>query len=129
MEAMFLREIKRLKTPLILQKHLKEIQEGDKRIHFLNGKPICAFKRVPKEGHYLSNLAQGGYAKASDLTNRDIQMCERVGPILKKLGLVLVGVDVLGDFLLEINVTSPTGYRMAYELYGINIPKLFFEGD
>ena len=96
------------KTPLIAQKFLAEISDGDKRIFLLDGEPIGAVARVAQKGEIRSNLHIGGSAQKAQLTNRDLEICQEISPHLKKLNLLLVGIDVIGDYLTEINVTSPT---------------------
>jgi glutathione synthase len=96
------------KTPLIAQKFLEEIGNGDKRIFLLDGEPIGAVSRVAQKGEIRSNLHIGGSAQKAQLTNRDLEICREISPHLKKLNLLLVGIDVIGDYLTEINVTSPT---------------------
>ena len=96
------------KTPLIAQKFLAEISDGDKRIFLLDGEPIGAVARVAQKGEIRSNLHIGGSAQKAQLTNRDLEICREISPHLKKLNLLLVGIDVIGDYLTEINVTSPT---------------------
>ena len=96
------------KTPLIAQKFLAEISDGDKRIFLLDGEPIGAVARVAQKGEIRSNLHIGGSAQKAQLTNRDLEICREIAPHLKKLNLLLVGIDVIGDYLTEINVTSPT---------------------
>ena len=95
-------------TPLIAQKFLVEISDGDKRIFLLDGEPIGAVARVAQKGEIRSNLHIGGSAQKAQLTNRDLEICREISPHLKKLNLLLVGIDVIGDYLTEINVTSPT---------------------
>jgi glutathione synthase len=96
------------KTPLIAQKFLEEIGNGDKRIFLLDGEQIGAVSRVAQKGEIRSNLHIGGSAQKAQLTNRDLEICREISPHLKKLNLLLVGIDVIGDYLTEINVTSPT---------------------
>ena len=95
-------------TPLIAQKFLEEIKAGDKRIFLLDGEPIGAVARVAQEGEIRSNLHIGGSAQKSQLNARDLEICREISPHLKKLNLLLVGIDVIGEYLTEINVTSPT---------------------
>ena len=95
-------------TPLIAQKFLVEISDGDKRIFLLDGEPIGAVARVAQKGEIRSNLHIGGSAQKAQLTNRDLEICREISPHLNKLNLLLVGIDVIGDYLTEINVTSPT---------------------
>ena len=96
------------KTPLIAQKFLEEISNGDKRIFLLDGEPIGAVARVAQKGEIRSNLHIGGSAQKAQITNRDLEICREISPHLKELNLLLVGIDVIGDYLTEINVTSPT---------------------
>ncbi len=95
-------------TPLIAQKFLAEIKAGDKRIFLLDGEPIGAVARVAQDGEIRSNLHIGGDARKTELSARDLEICREISPHLKKLNLLLVGIDVIGDYLTEINVTSPT---------------------
>jgi glutathione synthase len=95
--------------PLIAQAYLPEILQGDKRIILVDGEPKGAITRIPAEGMVRSNLAAGGTAHHTTLTARDHEICAAIGPELKKRGLVFVGIDVIGQYITEINVTSPTG--------------------
>lgn len=96
--------------PFMVQPFLPEVAEGDKRIVLVDGEVLGAINRKPGEGEFRSNLAVGGYAEASTLTDREAEICAAMGPELKRMGLVFVGIDVIGGkWLTEINVTSPTG--------------------
>jgi glutathione synthase len=95
--------------PVILQKFLPSVTKGDKRILLVDGEAVGAINRVPQKGQIRSNLAVGGRAEAVELTARDREICAAIGPELKARGLLFVGIDVIGDYLTEINVTSPTG--------------------
>lgn len=95
-------------TPIIAQKFLSEVKNGDKRIFLLDGEPIGAISRMAQNGEIRSNLHIGGYAKKAELSLRDLEICNTISWSLKKLDLLLVGIDVIGDYLTEINVTSPT---------------------
>lgn len=96
--------------PHMVQPFLPEVAEGDKRIVLVDGEYAGAINRKPGEGEFRSNLAQGGYAEAATLTQREEEICAALGPELKRLGLIFVGIDVIGGkWLTEINVTSPTG--------------------
>jgi glutathione synthase len=96
--------------PHMVQPFLPEVTEGDKRIVLIDGDYAGAINRKPGEGEFRSNLAQGGYAEAATLTPREEEICAALGPELKRLGLIFVGIDVIGGhWLTEINVTSPTG--------------------
>ena len=98
------------KEPHMVQPFLPDIEKGDKRIVLIDGEFAGAINRKPGEGEFRSNLAQGGYAEAADLTETEREICDAMGPELRRLGLVFVGIDVIGGkWLTEINVTSPTG--------------------
>ncbi|WP_025897605.1 glutathione synthase [Sneathiella glossodoripedis] len=99
------------REPMIVQKYLPEVRKGDKRIILVDGEPVGAINRVPQEGESRSNMHVGGKAVKSDLTPREEELCEIIGPSLKEQGLIFVGIDVIGDYLTEINVTSPTGLQ------------------
>lgn len=99
------------REPLVVQKYLPEVRGGDKRIILIDGEPEGAINRVPQTGEARSNLHVGGRAMKATLTRRDCEICETIGPILKARGLVFVGIDVIGSYLTEINVTSPTGLQ------------------
>ena len=113
--------------PHMVQPFLPEVQEGDKRIVLVDGEVIGAINRKPGEGEFRSNLAQGGYAEATKLTPREQEICDAMGPELKKRGLVFVGIDVIGDYMTEINVTSPTGIREVSKFGGADIASLFWD--
>ena len=95
--------------PYVIQRYLPDVRKGDKRIILVDGVAAGAINRVPAEGQVRSNLARGGRAEAVGLTARDQEICAAIGPELKRRGLLFVGIDVIGDYLTEINVTSPTG--------------------
>ncbi|MBX9976878.1 MAG: glutathione synthase [Alphaproteobacteria bacterium] len=114
--------------PLVMQSYLPDVVFGDKRILLVNGDPVSIFKRVPKQGEIRANLVQGGVAEACDFTAKDLAICAAIKPKLRELGLYLVGLDIIGDYLMEINVTSPTGLRTANNIYNINIGKFFWDG-
>jgi glutathione synthase len=107
---------------VMAQKYLPEIKQGDKRILLVNGEPIpFALARIPAKGETRGNLAAGGSAEGQPLTQRDYWIAQQVGPTLKEKGLVFVGLDVIGDFLTEINVTSPTCVQELDRQFGLNI--------
>ncbi len=109
-------------TKVMIQTYIPEITDGDKRILLINGNPMdAAVARVPAEGELRGNLAAGASAVARSLTEKDLWICEQVGPKLKELGLVLVGLDIIGDNLTEINVTSPTCFREYESLCDIDV--------
>ena len=99
------------REPLMVQRYLPAIKEGDKRIILVDGKPIGGINRIPAKGEARANLHVGGRAAPVELTKREHEMCEALGPELKKRGLIFVGIDSIGDMLTEINVTSPTGLQ------------------
>jgi glutathione synthase len=101
----------RSREPVIAQRYLPEVRQGDKRIILIDGKAVGGVNRVPAEGEARSNMHIGGKAVKADLTKREKEICETIGPELKRLGLIFVGIDVIGDYLTEINVTSPTGLQ------------------
>ena len=115
-------------TKVMIQTYIPEITDGDKRILLINGNPMdAAVARVPAEGELRGNLAAGASAVARSLTEKDLWICEQVGPKLKDLGLVLVGLDIIGDYLTEINVTSPTCFREYESLCDIDVAYNFIE--
>ncbi len=105
--------------PVMVQKFLPKVLEGDKRILLINGQPFGAINRRPKNGDFRSNLALGGKAEATELSVQEKEICEELAPALKREGLFFVGIDVIGGMLSEINVTSPTGIREVEELMRI----------
>ena len=111
----------------IVQRYLKDVRKGDKRIILIEGEPVGAINRVPAETESRSNMHVGGRAEKSDLTEREREICARIGPSLKERGFVLVGIDVIGDWMTEINVTSPTGVREVKRFGGADIASLFWD--
>ena len=115
-------------TKVMIQKYIPEIVEGDKRILLIDGVPMeGAIARVPAEGELRGNLAAGASAVARSLTTQDKWICDQVGPHLKELGLALVGLDVIGDYLTEVNVTSPTCFREYKNLCDIDVASNFLD--
>ncbi|OEY65855.1 glutathione synthase [Marinobacter sp. X15-166B] len=109
-------------TQTMAQKFIPEIRDGDKRILMIDGEPVpYALARIPVKGENRGNLAAGGRGEGRELTARDREICARVAPALKAKGLVFVGLDVIGDYLTEINVTSPTCIRELDSAYGLDI--------
>ena len=107
---------------IMAQLYLPAIERGDKRILLIDGKPVKhALARIPRSGEIRGNLAAGGIGKGVDLSDRDYWICEQVGPELSAMGLVFVGLDVIGDYLTEINVTSPTCVRELERIYDMDI--------
>jgi glutathione synthase len=99
------------REPVIVQRYLPEVRAGDKRIILIDGEPVGAINRVPQAGEARSNMHAGGKPMKSELTAREREICTILGPELKKRGMIFVGIDVIGDYLTEINVTSPTGLQ------------------
>ncbi|WP_404784003.1 glutathione synthase [Altericista sp. CCNU0014] len=105
--------------PVMVQEYLPQAQEGDKRIILLDGEPIGALNRIPTGNEFRGNMATGGRVEQSSLTEREQKICARLAPTLQKNGLIFVGIDVIGGYLTEINVTSPTGIREIDRLDGV----------
>ncbi len=106
---------------VMMQRYVPESRAGDKRILMVDGRPLGAFMRVPASGELRGNLAAGATAQATDLTPRDLEICATLAPSLISHGLRFVGIDVLGPWLTEINVTSPTGVQQVRALSGIDV--------
>ncbi|ABQ61888.1 glutathione synthetase [Brucella ovis IntaBari-2006-46-332] len=115
------------REPFIAQRYLKDVRAGDKRIILIDGEPVGALNRVPSETDARSNMHVGGRPEQSKLTPRKREICARIGPSLKERGFILVGIDVIGDYMTEINVTSPTGIREIERFDGTNIAALFWD--
>lgn len=113
--------------PFIAQRYLKEVRAGDKRIILIDGEPVGAINRVPSENEARSNMHVGGRAEAIGITDREQEICARIGPELKRRGFIFVGIDVIGDVMTEINVTSPTGIREVQNFGGADISALFWD--
>jgi glutathione synthase len=109
------------REPIIIQRYEPAVRAGDKRIILIDGKPAGALNRVPAEGESRSNLHVGGTAKQSMLTKREEEICEAIGPTLKERGLIFVGIDVIGDYMTEINVTSPTCLQEINHFDGVKL--------
>ena len=107
--------------PLMWQAFLPEVAKADVRIILINGEVASIFQREPQGGSIRANMRVGGIAKAAAITPRQQQVCDALAPMLREQGLVFVGLDMIGDYLTEINVTSPTGLRAAQKLYGVNL--------
>jgi len=107
------------REPIIVQRYLPEIREGDKRIILIDGEASGAVVRIPRTGEARANFHAGGAARKSDLTHRDLEICHAIGASLRERGLLFVGIDVIGGFLTEINVTSPTGVQEINRLNGV----------
>lgn len=109
------------REPIMVQAYLPEIRRGDKRIILVDGEPVGAVNRVPPAGDARANLHVGGRAEQASLTQRDRELCAAIGPSLKERGLIFVGIDVIGEYLTEINVTSPTGIQEIDRLDGVSL--------
>ncbi|NOZ41780.1 MAG: glutathione synthase [Alphaproteobacteria bacterium] len=113
--------------PFIVQQFLADVVRGDKRIILIDGIAVGAINRVPLAGEVRSNMHVGGIAEKSELTDREQQICEAIGPTLRELGLLFAGIDVIGDFLTEINVTSPTGIQEIERFDGTDIAAILWD--
>jgi glutathione synthase len=106
------------RDPLVIQKFIPAVSKGDKRILLVDGEPVGAINRIPAKDQVRSNLRVGGTAAPVELTPRDLEICKAIGPTLKARGLIFVGIDVIGDWMTEINVTSPTGAQQLKQFTG-----------
>ena len=115
------------REPFIAQAYLPAVRRGDKRILLVDGEPVGAINRVPAEHDSRSNMHAGGRPEPTELTAREKEICARIGPALRERGFLLVGIDVIGDYMTEINVTSPTGLREVKRFGGADIASLFWD--
>jgi glutathione synthase len=115
------------REPVIVQRYVPEVRKGDKRIILVDGEVAGAINRVPAEGEARSNMHVGGRAEATTLTAREKEICAALAPELKKRGLIFTGIDVIGDYLTEINVTSPTGIWEVKRFGGADIAALVWD--
>ena len=115
------------REPFMVQQFRPEVRAGDKRIILVDGKFAGAINRVPASGETRSNMHVGGKPEPTVLTKREAEICERLGPELKRRGLIFVGIDVIGDYLTEINVTSPTGIRQVKAFGGNDIAAMIWD--
>ncbi|WP_281824713.1 glutathione synthase [Jannaschia rubra] len=115
------------REPLVMQKFLPAVAKGDKRVILIDGEPVGAINRVPAEGETRSNMHVGGRPEKVALTDRDREICAAIGPRLRDAGQIFVGIDVIGDWLTEINVTSPTGLQELERFDGVNASALIWE--
>ena len=115
------------REPWVVQKYLPAVMQGDKRIILVDGAFAGAVNRVPQPDDLRSNMVRGGVAEATDLTDRERAICERLGPALRVRGLLFAGIDVIGGYLTEINVTSPTGIRAIKRLGGPDIAAMIWD--
>ena len=109
------------REPIIAQGYLPAVRQGDKRVILVDGEAVGAINRVPAEGEARSNMHVGGTPLKSILTPRDLEICAAIGPTLKEKGMIFVGIDVIGDYMTEINVTSPTGIQECGRFDGTNL--------
>ena len=115
------------REPLMFQQFLPEVKTADRRVLFIDGKVATTFARIPEGDSIRANMRVGGTATASpELTPRQREICDHLAPFLRSNGLLLAGIDFIGDYLTEINVTCPTGLRAAQRLYGINLAEKFW---
>ncbi|MEP7239764.1 MAG: glutathione synthase [Devosia sp.] len=115
------------REPFMVQRYLPEVRKGDKRIIIVDGEPVGAVNRVPSDGESRSNMHVGGRPELSELTPRERDICAAIGPRLRELDMIFVGIDVIGDYLTEINVTSPTGIRHIKRLGGPDIAPMIWD--
>jgi len=117
----------RSREPLVVQKYVPEVRKGDKRIILVDGIALGAINRVPAAGESRSNMHVGGKAEKTELTAREREICERIGPALRERGLIFVGIDVIGQYLTEINVTSPTGLQEIARFDGVDLAEAIWD--
>lgn len=115
------------REPLIVQKFLPAVRAGDKRVILIDGEPVGAINRVPAVGETRSNMHVGGRPEKVEMNDRDREICAKIGPLLREKGQIFVGIDVIGDWLTEINVTSPTGIQELERFDGINVAAKIWE--
>ncbi|ARO13622.1 glutathione synthetase [Ketogulonicigenium robustum] len=115
------------REPMIVQKYLPDVRKGDKRVILVDGEPVGAINRVPASGETRSNMHVGGRPEKVELTPRDLEICAKIGPLLHEKGQIFVGIDVIGDYLTEINVTSPTGIQELERFDGTNTAAKIWE--
>ncbi|NBP31262.1 MAG: glutathione synthase [Candidatus Fonsibacter lacus] len=122
-----LKLINKYKQPIVMQKYLSEIKEGDRRIILMDGEYVGSVARIPKKGSVTANFHTGGTAKKVGLIRRDKKICNILKPFLKKNKLFFTGIDIIGNYLTEINVTSPTGIQEINRLNGARLEKFFWD--
>lgn len=115
------------REPIITQAFLKDVKNGDKRIIIIDGEPVGAINRVPQKGETRSNMHVGGVAEPVELSKTDLGICAAIGPMLKQRGQILVGIDVIGDKMTEINLTSPTGVQELKRFSGVDAAALSWD--
>jgi glutathione synthase len=117
----------RSREPLMIQRYEPAVRQGDKRIILIDGEPAGGLNRIPAEGEARSNMHVGGRPAKTGLTPRELEICARIGPVLKAQGLLFTGIDVIGDWLTEINVTSPTGLQEIGRFDGTDLPAMIWD--
>ena len=117
----------RSREPLVVQRYVPDVRKGDKRIILVDGVAMGAINRVPAAGEARSNMHVGGRAEKTELTPREREICERIGPELRARGLIFVGIDVIGQYLTEINVTSPTGLQEVARFDGVKLEEAIWD--
>jgi glutathione synthase len=115
------------REPFMIQKYLPDVRKGDKRIIIIDGEPVAGLNRIPAEGEARSNMHVGGRPEFIELTPRDLEICAVIAPALKARDMIFVGIDVIGDYLTEINVTSPTGIREIKRFGGPDIAVMIWD--
>ncbi len=116
-----------LDLPIMIQKYITEIDQGDRRLILINGEYCGSVARIPKDGNIKANFHAGGIPSKTDLVFRDKEIIDVVGPELKKNDLFFVGIDIIGDYLTEVNVTSPTGIKQINKLNNVSLEKVFWD--
>ncbi|MAI49261.1 MAG: glutathione synthase [Rhodospirillaceae bacterium] len=119
--------ISKYREPIIIQRYLPEVRQGDKRIILVDGEPAGAVARIPMKGDARANFHAGGGAQKTRLTSRERDICSQIAPALVERGLTFVGIDVIGDYLTEINVTSPTGILEINRLDSVHVEKMLWD--
>jgi len=127
LKGKILKLINKYKQPIVIQKYLTEIKEGDRRIILIDGEYAGSVARIPKKGSVTANFHTGGTAKKVGLVRRDKKICNILKPFLKKNKLFFTGIDVIGNYLTEINITSPTGIQEINRLNGVRLEKYFWD--
>ncbi len=115
------------REPFMIQQYLPDVRKGDKRIIIIDGEPVAGLNRIPAEGESRSNMHVGGRPELSELTEREKEICAKIAPALKERDFIFVGIDVIGDYITEINVTSPTGIREIKRFGGPDIAELIWD--
>jgi len=125
--ALITKALPKTKEPVMVQKFLPEVKDQDRRILMIDGEVAGIFGRIPAEGEIRANMRLGGTPVKAGITPRQRKICAALAPVLKEKGLLLAGIDVIGDFLTEVNITSPTGFAAVQKLYGKNVAANFWD--